>query len=452
MSYDYDLFVIGAGSGGVRAARRAAETGAKTAIAEGYRVGGTCVIRGCVPKKLFVHASQFRSVFKKAEGFGWSFDSSPHFDWPSLREGVGDEVTRLSSIYEKNLKKSGVTLFHDHAVLESERNIRLIRSGKTISARYILISTGATPYRPSFPGADLAITSDEVFSLPSWPKRVAILGGGYIAVEFAGIFSGLGVETCLINRSDSLLRGFDPDLQAQMASSLKARGVHLMMNRQVQGVKKISPSGFETYFDEGEDLQTDLVFMALGRRPATQGLGLEKSGVQLNGKGEIVVNEFYQTSRPHIYALGDVIGGLQLTPVAIRQGEAFVKTVFKKAPTHFDTRQIPTAVFSQPPLGSVGLSEPEARRVHGDIDVYATEFSPLDTALSKTEESMFMKLVVRSQDERVVGAHLMGPYSDELIQVLGVAVKAGLKRQDFETTCAVHPTLAEELVTLRKRP
>ncbi len=452
-TYDYDLFVIGAGSGGVRAARLTALGGKRVAIAEEHRVGGTCVIRGCVPKKFMVMASDFAHSFEIAEGYGWTIDAS--FDWPKFIETKDVEIARLSGIYVANLGKAGVELIHGRAVLTDAHTVVIAGKGEdggdlTVTAERILIATGGRPWIPEdMPGIEHAITSEEAFHLPELPKRILIAGGGYIAVEFAGIFAGLGVETTLIYRGPNILRGFDDDVRAHLTGEIEKRGIKVILGCQHKEIRK-TDSGLLSVLENGMELETDVVMFATGRVPHVKALGLETAGVELTDEGAIKVDALSRTTADNIWAIGDVTDRMNLTPVAIREAVAFHETVYRDNPQAFDYEAVATAVFSQPPVGVVGLSENEARRAfEGAVDVYVTRFRPMKYAFSGSEERMLMKLVVEAKTDRVVGVHIVGPEAPEMIQLAAIAVKAGLTKAQWDATCAVHPTMAEELVTLR---
>lgn len=449
-TYDYDLFVIGAGSGGVRAARLTALDGKRVAIAEEHRVGGTCVIRGCVPKKFMVMASDFTHQFETARGYGWSVDAA--FDWKTFLERKDVEIARLSGIYAANLGKAGVELVHGRAVLKDAHTVEIVGKDRTITAERILIATGGRPWMPEgLPGIEYAITSEEAFHLPELPKRILIAGGGYIAVEFAGIFAGLGVETTLVYRGPNLLRGFDDDVRAHLADEIGKRGVKVVLATQHERIERTA-TGLVNVLDNGLTIETDVVMFATGRTPYVRGLGLETAGVELTEAGAIRVDEFSRTTAPNIWAIGDVTDRINLTPVAIREAVAFHQTVYRDTPSHFDYEAVATAVFSQPPVGTVGLSEAEARRACTDgVDVYVSRFRPMKYAFTGSDERMLVKLVVDAGSQRVVGVHLVGPDAPEIIQLAAVAVKAGLTKAQWDATCAVHPTVAEELVTLREK-
>jgi glutathione reductase (NADPH) len=451
--YDYDLFVIGAGSGGVRAARLTALGGKRVAIAEEFRVGGTCVIRGCVPKKFMVMASDFAHQFETAEGYGWTVEAS--FDWPKFLQAKDVEIARLSGIYAANLGKAGVDLVNGRAVLKDAHTVEVTHRGgepKTITAEKILIATGGRPWVPEdMPGIEHAITSEEAFHLPELPKRILIAGGGYIAVEFAGIFAGLGVETTLVYRGPNILRGFDDDVRAHLAGEIEKRGIKVILGCQHESIEKTG-TGLVNHLENGMTIETDVVMFATGRIPYVKDLGLEKAGVELSDNGAIKVDTLSKTTADNIWAIGDVTDRMNLTPVAIREAVAFHQTVYKNNPQHFDYEAVATAVFSQPPVGVVGLSENEARHTcKGEVDVYLTRFRPMKYAFTGSDERVLMKLVVDADSQKVIGVHIVGPEAPEMIQLAAIAVKAGLTKAQWDATCAVHPTMAEELVTLKDK-
>ncbi len=446
--YDYDLFVIGAGSGGVRAGRMAASHGAKVAVAEEYRVGGTCVIRGCVPKKLFIYASHFSEYVEDAAGYGWSIDEGT-FNWSTLIANKDKEIDRLNGIYIRNLEASGVEIFQSRATLQDAHTVNL-DNGSSFTAKHILIATGATPFVPEFPGSEHAITSNEAFHLETLPDKVVVVGGGYIAVEFAGIFNGLGVDTTLLYRGPQILRGFDDDVRDALALEMRKKGITVQTDSDIAQLEK-TEAGLTATLKSGETLDTGLVMYATGRIPNTAGLGLENAGVELAGKGEVKVDAYSQTTAPNIYAVGDVTDRMNLTPVAIREGAAFAETVFNNTPTAVDHSNIATAVFSQPEIGTVGLTEAEARASYGELDIYKSSFRPMKFILPGREEKMLMKLIVDAASDKVVGCHILGPDAGEMAQLLGIAVKMGATKADFDATVAVHPTAAEELVTMREK-
>ncbi|MEX2519670.1 MAG: glutathione-disulfide reductase [Paracoccaceae bacterium] len=444
-SFDYDLFVIGGGSGGVRSARMAAAGGAKVAIAEEYRYGGTCVIRGCVPKKLMVYASAFSEMFEDAAGFGWTVGERS-FDWAKLIAAKDREIARLEAIYEKNVGGAGAEVLHSRAEVTGPHEVRLMADGRTVSAKHILIATGGAPFKPDIPGAEHAITSNEVFHLPELPKRVLIVGGGYIACEFACILHGMGAKVTQLYRRELILRGFDQDVRAHVSAEMQAKGIDLRYQTDVASIEGAGPH--RVTLDDGVSLEVDCVFYATGRQPNSAGLGLEAAGVALSKSGAVIVDEYSQSSVPSIYAVGDVTDRVALTPVAIREGAAFVETVFNANPTMADHEDIATAVFTQPEIGTVGLTEEKARNL-GEVEIYRSTFRPMLATLSGREEKMLMKLVVMKSDRRVRGVHIVGHGAGEMIQLAGVAVKMGATKEDFDRTVAVHPTAAEELVTMR---
>ncbi len=447
---DVDLFVIGAGSGGVRAARVAAGYGARVMIAEEYRVGGTCVIRGCVPKKLMVYASRFGEEFEDAAGYGWAVPE-PTFHWPSLVANVAREVARLEAAYSNTLDKFGVKLAKSRAVFEDAHTVRLLATGEMVTAKTILIATGGWPhFGPKIPGIEHVISSNETFHLPELPRRILIQGGGYIAVEFACIFAGLGSEVTLIYRGHNILRGFDDDLREHLRSEMQTRGITVTCGHTVTAVDRAGDE-FVTHLSDGSKVTTDKVMFAIGRRPNIMSLGLDNVGCHIAEHGGIGVDEYSRTSVENIYAVGDVTHRVNLTPVAIREGHAFADTLYGGKPTRVDHADVPTAVFSEPEIGVIGLTEAEAREQLAKVDVYKTTFRPMKATLSGRDTRSFMKLLVDGATDRVVGCHLVGPDAGELIQVIGVAVKMGATKADFDATMAVHPTAAEELVTLREK-
>lgn len=453
--YDFDLFVIGAGSGGVRAARLAAMTGAKVAVAEEYRVGGTCVIRGCVPKKFMVYASEVTSQLKTAKGYGWTIGDA-RFDWKSFLHDKDVEIARLSGIYVTNLQKAGAHLLHGRAQILDAHTVEVLpkEGGKdagTYTARKILVATGGRPVRPDFPGAELGITSDEAFHLPKLPKSILIVGGGYIAVEFAGIFNGLGVQTTLLYRGANILRGFDDDVRSHLADELEKRGIKVVLGCSHKSIEKAEDGVLVSTLSNDLTFETEAVMFATGREPYVQGLGLEKAGVKLNDKGAIAVDDHSRTNVASIWAVGDVTDRINLTPVAIREGAAFAQTEFYDNPTTFDHEMVASAVFSQPPVGSVGMTEAEARHAFGGVDIYRSVFRPMKITFYGGQERCLIKLVVKQDDQRVLGVHVVGPDSPEIIQMAAIAVKMGVTKPQWDSTCAVHPTLAEELVTLREK-
>ena len=446
MSFDYDLFVIGGGSGGVRAARVAAgETGAKVALAEEDRYGGTCVIRGCVPKKLMVYASEFPETIAAGRAYGWDMQDAD-FDWSVFRTRLHAELDRLEGIYRNLLKGSGVTMYDQRAKLADPHTVELA-DGTRITARHILLATGGRPVLPQVDGIEHAITSNEMFLLDDLPKSILIVGGGYIACEFAGIMNGLGVKTTQMLRSDQILRGFDDETRGFVADAMRGRGVDLRTNVNVVRIEK-TDAGLSVTDTNGDTHVVDQVMYATGRRPNSDNLGLESLGVEMGDRGQVIVDDYSQTAVPSIFAVGDITDRANLTPVAIREGMAFVETVFKSNPTKPDHDLIPTAIFTQPEMGAVGLSEQDAA-ARGPIDVYTTSFKPMRQAFAGEQEKVFMKLVVCQTTQRVLGCHIVAHAAGEMIQLAGIAIKMGATKADFDRTVAVHPTMSEELVTLR---
>ena len=448
--FDYDLFVIGAGSGGVRAARIAAGFGARVAVAEADRPGGTCVIRGCVPKKLLVYAAHFRDDLEDAAAYGWSADAT--FSWPTLIANKDREIARLEDIYRTLLKSAGASLVEGQATLVDAHTVEV--AARRYTARHVLVATGGRPTRPDIPGARLAITSDEAFQLPDLPRRVLIVGGGYIAVEFGGIFHGLGADVTIAYRGEQILRGFDDDVRHHLHDELVRKGLDVRLHCDLLGiVRRADGSLTATIAAEGarQPLEVDAVMFATGRQPASAGLGLEAAGVQVDAHGAVIVDEYSRSSVPNIHAVGDVTNRVALTPVAIREGAALATTLFGGRRVAMDHRDVPHAVFSQPPVGTVGLSEAAAAAAYPAVDVYTATFRPLKYTLSGRNERTLVKLVVDATSQRVVGAHMVGPDAPEIIQGIGIAVKAGLTKEQFDATVAVHPTAAEEFVTLQGR-
>ncbi len=451
--YDYDLFVIGAGSGGVRAARLAAMTGAKVAVAEEYRVGGTCVIRGCVPKKLMVYASGFTRDLELARGYGWTIDN-PTFDWPAFLMNKDQEIARLSGVYTSNLTKAGADLFYGTARFLDPHTLEIKgeKETKKVTAAKILIAAGGRPVLPdNVPGIEFAITSEQAFHLQQLPKKMVIVGGGYIAVEFACIFHGLGVDVTLIYRGDNLLRGFDEDVRSHLALEFRQRGLKVALACQHQKIEKREDGMLLSHTADGHVLESEVVMFATGRSPHVKGLGLDKAGVKLNDKGAVAVDDYSQTNVKHIWAVGDVTDRMPLTPVAIREGQCFAETEFMDKPMTFDHADVPTAVFSQPPVGVVGLTEAQARHKLGKVDVYMTRFKPMRSGFAGGDERMLMKLVVDPKTDQVIGCHVVGADAAEIIQMAAIAVKAGLTKAQWDATCALHPSSGEELVTLREK-
>jgi glutathione reductase (NADPH) len=447
MSYEFDLFVIGAGSGGVRAARFAAGFGAKVAVAESRYLGGTCVNVGCVPKKFLVYGAHFADDFEQASGFGWS-SGEPQFDWPTLIANKNREIQRLNGIYRNLLVNSGVTLLEGHARLTGPHEVEI--NGQRHSARHILIATGGWPQLPDIPGKELAITSNEAFFLEQLPRRVLVVGGGYIAVEFASIFHGLGAQTSLLYRKDLFLRGFDGAVRKHLKDELEKKGLDLQFNTDIARIERQTDGSLLATLKDGRQLATDCVFYATGRRPMLDNLGLENVQVALDDKGFIQVNEQFETSEPSILALGDVIGRVQLTPVALAEGMAVARRLFK--PDEYrkvDYSLIPTAVFSLPNIATVGLTEEQAREQGHEVKVFESRFRPMKLTLTESQERTLMKLVVDGQNDKVLGCHMVGPESGEIVQGLAVALKAGATKRIFDETLGIHPTAAEEFVTMR---
>ncbi|HCN46654.1 MAG TPA: glutathione-disulfide reductase [Pseudomonas sp.] len=447
MAYDFDLFVIGAGSGGVRASRFAAGFGAKVAVAESRYLGGTCVNVGCVPKKLLVYGAHYSDEFEQAAGFGWSLEDA-QFDWGQLIANKNREIERLNGIYRNLLVNSGVTLLEGHARITASHEVEV--EGKRYSARHILIATGGWPQVPEIPGRELAISSNEAFFLKDLPKRVLVVGGGYIAVEFAGIFQGLGAATSLLYRGDLFLRGFDGSVRTHLKEELEKRGLDLQFNADIARIDQLEDGSLKATLKDGRELLTDCVFYATGRRPMLDNLGLENTEVQLDKRGYVQVNDEFQTDEPSILAIGDVIGRVQLTPVALAEGMAVARRLFK--PEEYrpvDYRNIPTAVFSQPPIGTVGLTEEQALEAGHSLKIFESRFRPMKLTLTDVQEKTLMKLVVDADSDRVLGCHMVGPEAGEIVQGLGIALKAGATKQQFDDTIGVHPTAAEEFVTMR---
>ncbi len=450
MDFDYDLFTIGAGSGGVRASRLTAQFGAKVAIAEESRVGGTCVVRGCVPKKFFVYASHFGDLIDDAKGYGWQ-TGEKSFHWQTLLQRKDNEIDRLNRLYIKNLEKAGVTIFHNRAVLTGPHSVRLLPEGREITARKILIATGGRPTKAqNVPGHELAITSDEAFHLEQLPEKMLIAGGGYIAVEFACIFAGLGVDVTLVHRGDQVLRGFDQDLRDFTMAALVHRGVSLKMTTTIEQISYKNGQRM-ALFSNGESESFGQIMSAIGRHPHTYGLGLEAAGVAVDDKQAIIVDKYYRTSQENIFALGDVTNRVNLTPVAIREGVAFAETQFNNNAQTLNYDVIAKAVFTQPALGSVGLTEEQARAAYKSIHIYRSEFRPMRNILGDNPEKMMMKLIVDGETNRVLGCHIGGEEAGEFIQLVAIALTAGLTKAQFDQTIAVHPTAAEELVTMREK-
>jgi glutathione reductase (NADPH) len=445
MSFDFDLFVIGGGSGGVRAARVAAATGARVALAEEYRMGGTCVIRGCVPKKLMVFASGYREMFADARAYGWDVQDVA-FDWTLFRTKLNVELDRLEAVYRSLLKNSDVTVYDARATLDDPHTVRM-STGEVVTAKHILVATGGRPFMPEMGGAEHAISSNEIFQLETLPKSILIVGGGYIACEFACILNGMGVAVTQLYRGAQILRGFDEEARGHIAELMREKGVNLHVGTNVLEVKK-TDDGVWAKDTNGVEKTYDQVMFATGRTPNTAGLGLEALGVALGRGGEIVVDDYSQTAVPSIYAVGDVTDRINLTPVAIREGMAFVETVFKGNPTKPDYEMVANAVFTQPELGSVGLSE-EAARDQEPIEVYCTSFRAMQSAFAGRDDRVMMKLVVSQKSRKVLGCHIVADHAGELIQLVAIALKMGATKEDFDRTVAVHPTMSEELVTMK---
>jgi glutathione reductase (NADPH) len=446
--FDTDLFVIGGGSGGVRAARIAASHGARVMIAEEYRMGGTCVIRGCVPKKLLVYASHIHHEIEDAAGFGWTIPPAT-FDWPTLIANKDKEIARLEAAYACNVEKAGARIVKTRAVFEDAHTLRL-GTGETVRSKYVLIATGGAPnHGDAIPGIEHVISSNEVFHLEALPRRIVIQGGGYIALEFACIFAGFGSDVTVVYRGDNVLRGFDEDVRAHVRSEMEKEGINILTGCIVNRVDKHGKE-FTSHLSNGSSVASDQVMFAIGRHPNVANMGLEKAGVAINpGNGGIAVDGFSNTSVPNIYAIGDVTHRLNLTPVAIREGHAFADTVFGKRQVQVDHADVPTAVFCQPEVGTVGLTEAQARAQFSHVDIYKTSFRPMKATLSGRDTRVLMKLIVDATTDRVVGCHIVGDGAAEMVQVLGIAVKMKATKADFDATMALHPTATEELVTMR---
>lgn len=444
MSFDYDLFVIGGGSGGVRAARVASQAGAKVALAEEDRMGGTCVIRGCVPKKLMVFASEYHDIVEDAKAYGWELEHG-EFNWGLFRGHMHKELDRLEGIYRNILKNNDVTTYNARATLKDEHTVSL-STGEEITAKHILIAVGGQPVRPDLPNAELGIVSNDIFLMEEMPSKILIIGGGYIACEFAGILNGLGVDVTQFYRGAQILRGFDEEARGLIADQMREKGINLHCGTNILEMEK-RDGKIWVKGTNGEDTY-DQVLFATGRAPMTDNLGLDKVGVETGRHGEIKVDEYSQTNIPSIYAVGDVTDRVQLTPVAIREAMAFVETVFNGNPTSPDHDLIPSAVFTQPEFGTVGLSE-EAAREQEPIEVYSTSFRPMQTMFAGRPDRVLMKLIVSQETRKVLGCHIVAPHAGEMIQIAGIAVKMGATKEDFDRVCAVHPTMAEELVTMK---
>ena len=449
MSFDFDCFIIGAGSGGVRAAKLAAAQGKKVGIAEEFRYGGTCVIRGCVPKKLMLFASDFRQKFKDSNGFGW--DEYPaKMDWMKFQDSKDKELARLEGLYFDGLKKAGVYTFKERAKLIGNSKVQL-NSGKVISCQNIIIATGGSPLKGNFSGSNLGISSDDVFNLKALPDRIVIVGGGYIACEFATIFNGLGVKVTLIHRGNQILRGFDTEITTFVQSSMIARGIEVKLNTMVSKVKEIDANfndAIAITLSDGECITTEKLLISIGRKPNTDRLGLEEAGVNINDSGAVAVNKYQETSKSGIYAIGDVTDRINLTPVAIRDGIAVIQTMFGPKPKSPDHQLVPSAVFTRPEIGTVGLSESDAFKLY-EVKIYKTYFRPMYNILANNDEKCLIKMVVEKSSGKILGIHIAGEGAAELIQIVAIAVKKGMTKADFDQTVAVHPTLAEELVTLK---
>ena len=447
-AYDFDLFVIGGGSGGVRAGRVAAAMGKRVAVAEEHRFGGTCVIRGCVPKKLLVYASEFQDHFEDAAGFGWTVGESS-FDWKKLISFKDIEISRLEGLYRKGLDSNKATIFDSRAELVDPHTVRLLKIGRSVTAEHILVATGGRPNpHKALPGSDLCITSNEVFELAQLPKDIIIEGGGYIALEFANIFHGLGTDVTVVYRGKEVLSRFDQDLRQGLHKAMTLKGIRILTETMLEGVRRGDDGRLHVVISNGEALDTDQVLLAVGRLPNTEGLGLERAGVATDKLGAITVDDYSRTSQPHIFAVGDVTNRVQLTPVAIHEAMCLIETVFKNNPVRPDYETIATGVFTRPEIGTVGLSEEAATKRHGDIDIFRAEFRPMKATLSGSQDRMLMKLIVDAASQKVVGAHIMGPDAAEMAQLLAIPMKMGATKADFDRTMAVHPTAAEELVTM----
>jgi glutathione reductase (NADPH) len=445
-THEYDLLVIGAGSGGVRAARVAAGHGAKVAIAEEHRIGGTCVIRGCVPKKLLVYGAHFAEDLEDAARFGWRIEGAT-FDWPTLRDNVLAEVTRLSGLYTQTLQRHNVEILNGHATLTGPHSARI--GDREVRARYTLIATGARPQVPNRPGCEHGITSNEAFHLERVPRRIVISGGGYIANEFAGIFNELGSQVTIINRSDTILRGYDEQIRDRLLQISLTKGIRFLFNAPIEAVTKHASGELTVALQSGDKIECDSLMFATGRIPQTDGLGLQAAAVELDAKGAIKVDDESRSTSASIYAVGDVTNRIQLTPIAIREGQAFADTVFGNKPTKVDYHCVPSAVFSHPPLAGVGLTESQARNQLGSVRAYTSDFRPMKSVLAGRNERALYKLIVDNTNGRIVGAHMIGPDAPEIMQMVAVAVKAGLTKEQFDQCVAIHPTMAEELVLLK---
>ena len=445
-SYDYDLFVIGAGSGGVRASRMAASFGARVAVAEDRYMGGTCVNVGCVPKKLYVYASQFSNAFGDARGFGWT-TSAPSFNWPTLRDNKVAEISRLNDVYQNMLGGAGVNIIDGRARFIDAHTVEV--NGQSYSAERIILATGTWPFIPNIPGSEHAITSNEIFDLENFPQRLLVVGGGYIAVEFAGVFNGLGAETTQLYRGPLFLRGFDQDIREFAAQEIEKAGVNLRFNSNIAAIQKLADGSLEATLDDGTTIAADAILYATGRNPHLQDLGFENVNIALNDNGTVKVDDHFQTTEPSIYALGDITGGMELTPVALAEGMALAKTLYNDQPTSVDYDTIPTAVFCQPNIGTCGLTEQEGKDKYGEITVYESDFRAMKHTIGGRQERTYMKLVVDTATDKVVGIHMMGDDAGEIVQGMAIAMKAGATKALFDSTIGIHPTAAEEFVTMR---
>ena len=445
--YDFDLFTIGAGSGGVRASRIAGGYGAKVGIAEEHRYGGTCVIRGCVPKKMLVYASMFAEELAHAPHKGFTLGEKS-FDWATLRDFVNGDVDRLEGLYGQTLGGAGVESFSERATITGPNSVRLA-SGREITAKYILVATGGEPAVPAFEGSEHAITSNEIFYLDEFPKRLMVMGGGYIALEFAGVFNALGSDVTLVNRSETILRTYEQEIVNRLPPIMEARGIDMQLGAQIEKVEKAADGSLNVTLTNGSTKQVDQILVATGRRPRVDGLGLENAGIELGAKGEIPVDKYSKTSCDSVYAVGDVTDRVQLTPVAIREGHAVADSLFGGNERYVDHSCIATAVFSQPSIASVGMTEEEASEAYGEINIYKSDFRPMKNIFSDRMERGLYKMITDASTEKVVGLHMIGPESAEIIQAAAVAIKAGLTKADFDATTAIHPTMAEELVLLK---
>ncbi|HVV95110.1 MAG TPA: glutathione-disulfide reductase [Hyphomicrobiales bacterium] len=449
--YDLDLFVIGAGSGGVRAARIAAQHGARVAVAEDYRIGGTCVVRGCIPKKIMVLSSRFHDAWDDARGFGWSFPAAPEFSWPALRDAKDREIARLSKVYEDNLLGSGVAIHRTRAVLDDPHTVRFADGSRSVTAAHILVATGSHPVHPDIPGCELGISSNEAFDLPELPKRILIVGGGYIALEFGCLFQRLGAAVTICYHGSKVLRGFDEDVRDEMMLALATEGTTLKMDDEIATISEGEGGVRNVAFTSGQTEPFDLVFFATGRRASTAGMGLAEAGVDLAADGSVKVDATSKSSVDHIYAVGDVTNRLQLTPVAIREGHAVADSLFGKKPWQVDHSLVATAVFSTPEVGTVGLSEAAARAGGRGVDIYRARFRSLKHTLTRRQERTLMKIVVEQKTDKVLGVHIVGEDAGEMIQLAAIPLVMGATKADFDRAIAVHPTAAEELVTLRTK-